>query len=34
MIVINFKNYVSGEKSLELAEKIENYLPMLKPRKV
>ena len=27
MIVINFKNYVYGQKSLKLAKKIEKILP-------
>ncbi len=27
MIVINFKNYVSGKKALKLAKKIEKYIP-------
>jgi triosephosphate isomerase len=27
MIVINFKNYVYGKKSLELAKKVQKYLP-------
>ena len=27
MIVINFKNYKTGKKALELAEKIQRYLP-------
>ncbi|MBI2452120.1 triose-phosphate isomerase [Candidatus Pacearchaeota archaeon] len=27
MIIINFKNYVHGEKALRLAKKIEKYLP-------